>query len=65
MKRLLTIALCALALSGCIAEWKNPHGPQRWSGEPYISPMNNPGIAGESAPNPPPPPSQQHFGAQP
>jgi hypothetical protein len=37
MKRNLTIALSALLLSGCIAEWKNPHGPQRWSGTPYSS----------------------------
>jgi len=21
-------------LSGCIAQWKNPNGPQRWSGTP-------------------------------
>ena len=33
MKRILTIALCALMLCGCIAEWKNPKGPQRWNGQ--------------------------------
>jgi len=33
MKRILALTISALLLSGCIAEWKNPNGPQRdWSG---------------------------------
>ena len=39
MKTALTIGLAALLLSGCIAQWKNPNGPQRWSGSPNIPPM--------------------------
>ena len=42
MRQILTIALCAMLLSGCIAEWKNPNGPQRWSGSP-MSPIGNNG----------------------
>ena len=30
MRRLLSIALSALMLSGCMAEWKNPKGPERY-----------------------------------
>lgn len=37
MRRFLLIAISALLLTGCIAEWKNPKGPQRWSGSPYIA----------------------------
>ena len=44
MNRILAIAISALFLSGCIAEWKNPKGPQRWSGQAgNPSPEYNPG----------------------
>jgi len=50
MKRFLTIIFSALMLSGCIAEWKNPKGPQRWKDQPGVS---NPGNAsGQAAGNP-------------
>ena len=45
MRLILTIAVSALVLSGCIAEWKNPNGPQRWSGSPDIPPMHDSGTA--------------------
>jgi hypothetical protein len=64
MTRLLAISLCVLLLSGCIAEWKNPNGPTRWSGQPDIQSMGNSGAFGTppldnpgSAPPPPPPPA--------
>jgi len=50
MKRILAIALSALMLSGCVAEWKNPRGPQRWKDQPGVS---NPGTAsGQAGGNP-------------
>ena len=56
MKTILTVALSALMLSGCIAEWKNPKGPQRWSGGPNIQPMAD--NTGAPVANSGPPPSQ-------
>jgi hypothetical protein len=40
MKRVLLIAVSILLLSGCIAEWKNPHGPKRWHDQAAPSPEN-------------------------
>jgi len=62
MTRLLAISLCVLPLSGCIAEWKNPNGPTRWSGQPDIQSLGNIGTppldnAGSAPPPPPPPPA--------
>jgi hypothetical protein len=41
------VAFAALMLSGCIAEWKNPNGPQRWSGNsgPYYDVGNSPAVS--------------------
>jgi hypothetical protein len=33
MKRLLVIALSALMLSGCIAEWPSKRSGERWTGD--------------------------------
>jgi PBP1b-binding outer membrane lipoprotein LpoB len=58
MSRILTISLAALLLSGCIAEWKNPNGPQRWSGTPASGPqaeapfVNPTSHSGSSGPQP-------------
>ena len=43
MRRLLVIAMSALMLTGCIAEWKNPNGPQRWSTGLEVAPIQNNG----------------------
>lgn len=54
MNRILTIALCALMLSGCIAEWKNPGGPTRWKdtpAAPHVDPHQTPPVA-NSGPTP-------------
>ena len=56
MKVILTVALSALMLCGCIAMWKNPKGPQRWSGGPNIQPMAD--NTGAPVANSGPPPSQ-------
>jgi len=67
MRRILAIALCALMLSGCIAEWKSNQTGPRWHDGPGIQPMANSGMYGgtpplensgpvSSPPAPPPPP---------
>jgi hypothetical protein len=56
MKIILTLALSALMLCGCIAEWKNPKGPQRWPAGPNIQPMAD--NTGAPVANSGPPPSQ-------
>jgi PBP1b-binding outer membrane lipoprotein LpoB len=40
MKRILAIAISALLLSGCIAQWKNSNGPQH-SKESTVVPLFN------------------------
>jgi PBP1b-binding outer membrane lipoprotein LpoB len=42
MKHILTIALCALMLSGCMAEWKSPRTGQRWKDTPANAGGNSP-----------------------
>jgi hypothetical protein len=44
MRRILAIALCALMLSGCIAEWKSPRTGPRWKDGP--GPASNQGTSG-------------------
>jgi len=39
MMQILAIIISALLLTGCIAQWKNPNGPQRWSGNPANGPQ--------------------------
>jgi hypothetical protein len=34
MRRILTIPLCALMLSGCMANWKSPRTGPRWKDTP-------------------------------
>lgn len=39
MRLLLTITLCALMLSGCIAEWKSNRTGPRWKDQPASQPF--------------------------
>ena len=41
MKRIIAITISALLLSGCIAMWKNPKGPQRYKSMPTIMPASD------------------------
>jgi len=50
MKRLLVLATSALMLSGCIAEWKNPNGPQKWDDQTGPSTENT--ASGQASGNP-------------
>jgi PBP1b-binding outer membrane lipoprotein LpoB len=42
MRRFLAIALSALMLSGCMAEWKSNKTGPRWKEQPAATPFNNP-----------------------
>jgi hypothetical protein len=58
MRSVLAITLATLMLSGCVAEWKNPNGPQRWSGTPGNGAQAEPPVgnttshSGSSGPQP-------------
>jgi hypothetical protein len=40
MRQILTIALSALLLCGCIAEWKSNRTGPRWNDGPHTTPMD-------------------------
>jgi hypothetical protein len=55
MKRILVVALSALMLSGCIAEWKSNRTGPRWKDQPASQPFSaNLGDSGPVSNGPPP-----------
>ena len=40
MKHVLTIALAALLLTGCVAQWPSHRTGSRWVGGPDVHPLN-------------------------
>ena len=40
MKHVLTIALAALLLTACVAQWPSPRSGPRWVGGPDVHPLN-------------------------
>jgi hypothetical protein len=48
MRRILTIAVATLMLTGCMADWKSPRTGSRWTSGPNLAPVSDYGRTGSA-----------------